>query len=109
MATGGSADRFYELFRDVLHVDVFREDELVYLIEGLKFTMLIPDELIQSVSHPTPSIPPGVPMLSPSHHTLVHSHRTTANRPKTSDHPTTANHPISAQRTTFPVRPLPIS
>ena len=71
MATGGGAHRFYELFRDKLHVDVRREDEMECLIEGLKFITLIPDEvyyfsdeliqLIQSVSHPTPSIPPVLP------------------------------------------------
>ncbi|KAF8203992.1 pantothenate kinase [Pholiota molesta] len=64
MATGGGAHRFYELFKDSLHVEVRREDEMECLIEGLKFITLIPDEvyyfsdeLIQSVSHPTPSAP----------------------------------------------------
>ncbi|KAF9010307.1 pantothenate kinase [Hymenopellis radicata] len=58
-ATGGGAHRFYELFKDKLHVEVRREDEMECLIEGLKFITLIPDEvyyfsdeLIQSVSHP---------------------------------------------------------
>lgn len=60
MATGGGAHKFYELFGDVLHVDVRREDEMECLIEGLKFITLIPDEvyyfsdeLIESVSHHT--------------------------------------------------------
>ncbi|KIK70525.1 hypothetical protein GYMLUDRAFT_147701 [Collybiopsis luxurians FD-317 M1] len=63
MATGGGAHRFYELFKDILCVEVRREDEMECLIEGLKFITLIPDEayyfsdeLIQSVSHPTPSV-----------------------------------------------------
>ncbi|KAJ3758119.1 pantothenate kinase [Lentinula raphanica] len=62
MATGGGAHKFYELFKDTLCVEVRREDEMECLIEGLKFITLIPDEayyfsdeLIQSVSHPTPS------------------------------------------------------
>ena len=60
MATGGGAHRFYELFSDILHVEVRREDEMECLIEGLKFITLIPDEvyffsdeLISSVSHQT--------------------------------------------------------
>ncbi|KAF8910060.1 type II pantothenate kinase [Gymnopilus junonius] len=60
MATGGGAHKFYEMFRDTLHVQIQREDEMECLIEGLKFISLIPDEvyyfsdeLIQSVSHPT--------------------------------------------------------
>ena len=81
----------YELFRDELHVDVYREYELEYLIEGLKFMMLILDKLTQNVSHPTPSTPSLVRMLSPGHHALVHSHRTTANRPNTADHSSTKN------------------
>ena len=62
LATGGGAHRFYELFREQLHVDVRREDEMECLIEGLKFITMIPDEvyffsdeLIQSVSHPAAS------------------------------------------------------
>lgn len=64
MATGGGAHRFYELFTGQLHVEVRREDEMECLIEGLKFITLIPDEvyffsdeLIQSVSHPSSSLP----------------------------------------------------
>jgi len=60
MATGGGAHKFYDLFSDVLHVEVRREDEMECLIEGLKFITLIPDEvyffsdeLISSVMHPT--------------------------------------------------------
>jgi len=68
MATGGGAHKFYELFSDVLGVEVLREDEMECLIEGLKFITLIPDEvyyfsdeLIQSVSHPSgPKITPSV-------------------------------------------------
>lgn len=59
MATGGGAHRFYELFSEMLGVEVRREDEMECLIEGLKFITLIPDEvyyfsdeLIQSVTHP---------------------------------------------------------
>ncbi|OBZ79670.1 putative coatomer subunit gamma [Grifola frondosa] len=59
IATGGGAQRFYELFRRELLVEVRREDEMECLIEGLKFIALIPhevyyfsDELIHSVSHP---------------------------------------------------------
>ncbi len=55
-------DRFYELFRGTLDVEVLREDEMECLIEGLKFITLIPDEvyffsdeLIQSVAHSSPS------------------------------------------------------
>ena len=62
LATGGGAHRFYELFKEQLHVDVRREDEMECLIEGLKFITMIPDEvyffsdeLIQSVSHPSAS------------------------------------------------------
>ncbi|RDB29676.1 Pantothenate kinase 2 [Hypsizygus marmoreus] len=60
MATGGGAHKFYELFRDTLHVEVRREDEMECLIEGLKFITLIPDEVyyfsdefIHSVSNPS--------------------------------------------------------
>ncbi|KAF9486509.1 fumble [Pholiota conissans] len=80
MATGGGAHRFYELFKDTLHVEVRREDEMECLIEGLKFITLIPDEvyffsdeLIQSVAHPnaTPSVtaaplPPAASALVPA-------------------------------------------
>lgn len=59
MATGGGAHKFYELFKDILQVEVLREDEMECLIEGLRFITLIPDEvyyfsdeLISSVSHP---------------------------------------------------------
>jgi len=45
MATGGGAHKFYDLFSDVLHVEVRREDEMECLIEGLKFITLIPDEV----------------------------------------------------------------
>ncbi|KAH9997777.1 type II pantothenate kinase [Russula compacta] len=62
MATGGGAHRFYQLFRETLDVEVLREDEMECLIEGLKFITLIPDEvyffsneLIQSVTHPSPA------------------------------------------------------
>lgn len=37
MATGGGAYKFYDRMRDVLHVDVVREDEMGCLIEGLDF------------------------------------------------------------------------
>lgn len=37
MATGGGAFRFYDKMRDVLHVDVVREDEMDCLIIGLDF------------------------------------------------------------------------
>jgi len=62
IATGGGAHMFYELFSNVLCVEVLKEDEMECLIEGLKFLTLIPDEvyyfsdeLIQSVSHSSPS------------------------------------------------------
>ena len=84
MATGGGAHRFYELFRDTLGVEVRREDEMECLIEGLKFITLIPDEvyyfsdeliqLIQSVSHPTPSIPPVLPTALAKPATARHTH-----------------------------------
>ena len=45
MATGGGAHRFYDLFSSVLEVEVWREDEMECLIEGLKFITLIPDEV----------------------------------------------------------------
>lgn len=69
MATGGGAHRFHESFRDQLHVEVRREDEMECLIEGLRFISLIPDEvyyfsdeLIHSVSH-TPAIPFKTPAI----------------------------------------------
>lgn len=37
MATGGGAYKFYDRMRDVLHVDVIREDEMACLIMGLDF------------------------------------------------------------------------
>lgn len=37
MATGGGAFRFYDKMREVLHVDVVREDEMDCLIMGLDF------------------------------------------------------------------------
>ena len=72
MATGGGAHKFYELFSGTLGVEVLREDEMECLIEGLKFITLIPDEvyffsdeLIQSVSHPSPhpSAKPNLPTV----------------------------------------------
>lgn len=59
MATGGGAHKFYDLFKDILVVEVRREDEMECLIEGLKFITMIPnevyyfsDELVQQVSRP---------------------------------------------------------
>lgn len=73
MATGGGSHKFYDLFSNGLGVEVIREDEMECLIEGLKFITLIPgevyyfsDELIQSVSHPSPpsdDIIPGIAKL----------------------------------------------
>ena len=37
VATGGGAYKFYDRMRDVLHVDVVREDEMTCLIMGLDF------------------------------------------------------------------------
>ncbi|KAF8640968.1 hypothetical protein AX17_000614 [Amanita inopinata Kibby_2008] len=58
MATGGGAHKFHDLFKNTLHVEVRREDEMECLIEGLQFITLIPDEvyyfsdeLISSMSH----------------------------------------------------------
>lgn len=45
LATGGGAHKFYELFHDLLSVEIHREDEMECLIEGLKFITLIPDEV----------------------------------------------------------------
>jgi type II pantothenate kinase len=45
MATGGGAHKFYDLFSNVLEVEVRREDEMECLIEGLKFITHIPDEV----------------------------------------------------------------
>ncbi|KAI5124109.1 hypothetical protein M0805_000923 [Coniferiporia weirii] len=60
MATGGGAHKFFELFSGTLGVEVLREDEMECLIEGLRFIMLIPDEvyyfsdeLVQQVSRQT--------------------------------------------------------
>jgi type II pantothenate kinase len=73
MATGGGAHRFYELFSGELGVEVRREDEMECLIEGLKFITLIPDEvyyfsdeLIQSVSHPSPVKAKVAPSIGPN-------------------------------------------
>ncbi|EIN14416.1 fumble [Punctularia strigosozonata HHB-11173 SS5] len=45
VATGGGAHRFYDMFKEELGVEVWREDEMECLIEGLKFITLIPDEV----------------------------------------------------------------
>ena len=45
IATGGGAHVFFELFQDVLGIEVVREDEMACLIEGLKFITMIPDEV----------------------------------------------------------------
>ncbi|KDQ13999.1 hypothetical protein BOTBODRAFT_44913 [Botryobasidium botryosum FD-172 SS1] len=45
MATGGGAHKFYELFSNVLGVEVLREDEMECLIKGLTFITMIPNEV----------------------------------------------------------------
>lgn len=53
MATGGGAFRFYDKMRDVLHVDVVREDEMDCLIIGLDFFITeIPREVFTFSEHP---------------------------------------------------------
>ncbi|KAF8841899.1 fumble [Paxillus ammoniavirescens] len=59
MATGGGAHMFGGLFEKELSVEVLREDEMECLIEGMKFLVMIPeevyyfsDELISEFSHP---------------------------------------------------------
>lgn len=37
MATGGGAFKFYNKMKDLLHVDVVREDEMECLIIGIRF------------------------------------------------------------------------
>ncbi|KAF9245687.1 pantothenate kinase [Melanogaster broomeanus] len=60
MATGGGAHKFGELFEKELLVEVRPEDEMECLIEGMKFMVMIPeevyyfsDELISELSHPS--------------------------------------------------------
>lgn len=59
MATGGGAHKFGAQFERELCVEVRREDEMECLIEGMKFMVMIPeevyyfsDELISEFSHP---------------------------------------------------------
>lgn len=51
MATGGGAYKFYDRMRNELQTDVYREDEMDCLIQGLNFFLNIPGEVFTLVDN----------------------------------------------------------